>query len=137
MLMYDEQHLQARLVRRLTADRSVKVRVHVDRGAFLKRTCHQQASRLKTLFDLGAKVFLCRGVKVDGVFHHKLVVTNKRYAWSGGGNLTKASRHKNRELLLKLVGPGVQKMLASVSEARLTAEDWTIHFEKKFPTSIL
>ena len=112
--------LQARLV----DGSGFRLRVHVDSTHFVKRTCHFQLGRLKKLRDLGAEVYLCLGDKSDGVFHQKAAVSNKRFLWSGNGNFTAASRHKHDELLFKLAGLNVQKVLARLAQARARGKLW-------------
>ena len=93
----------------------------VDAQKFAERASRQQRPRLLELRRHGAKIFFCKG-KPTGVRHHgshhaKAVVVNRRVAFTGNENVSKASR-SNNGLLFRLQGNVVQQILAALAAWR-------------------
>ena len=124
--MLDEPNLCTLLLTRLTDEtRSFSLRLYLDRVQFHKGTCYFQLARVTRLQKEGAQVYLCDGVGRSGSWHKKAAVFDRRWLLTGGANFTLAARHNNEELVYKLAGPGVERVLEAFQNARARFALWT------------
>ena len=104
--------------------------ITVDHDIFHKDTSRYSRARLRELQRHGASVSLAKGFSgvslygacaFDGAMHVKAVILSHRVAYTGGSNLTKASR-VNRELSFRMTGEPVAEIFAAVLAAEQAAE---------------
>ena len=127
MILDDPAFCEA-LERKLRGRAPFSCSILVDRSNYLQRTSRHQRPVLRQLQGLGADVRLCSGLDASSVFgagaypgiHHiKAIVLDNRIAFSGGSNITRASRF-NRELAFRFTGPIVKDILQEVLNAKAT-----------------
>ena len=94
------------------------------KGTFGGNTPYFQKSRVRSLHELGAEVWLCRGDDRDGLYHRKGLIAGRRYFYTGNGNFTHWSRQHNSEWLFRMVGPVVADALADLAADRVTGREW-------------
>lgn len=130
--MYDEPQLQSVLLERLQGRNPFKLRLYLDEDTFGGTTPYFQRSRVRALYLAGLRsqsgnscqVFLCRGETKDGSYHHKGLVADRRYFYSGNGNFTNWSRTRNGEWLFYFRGPLVNETLEELAEHRQRGRLW-------------
>ena len=118
--LYDANDLHSILVRRLRGRSPFALQMLVDKEGYDERTAPRQQPKLLELQTVGAEIFLARGCGRLGRLHSKAVVVNHRVAFVGSANLTEKSK-QNHELVCKLRGPPVRKVLDAISAFRIGA----------------
>ena len=111
---YDNPALQKVLLKRLTGRAPFSLRLYLDAEMFAGRVPHFQRPRVRELFEAGAKVLLCRGLKNQGDFHCKGIVVDRRFLYTGSANATHKS-HCNEEFCFRITGPTVSQVLERLS----------------------
>ena len=99
---------------RLQGRAPFSLRLYLDAEMFAGRVPHFQRPRVRELFEAGAKVLLCRGLKNQGAFHCKGIVVDRRFLYTGSANATHKS-HCNEEFCFRITGPTVSQVLERLS----------------------
>ena len=107
---YDNPALQKVLLKRLTGRVPFSLRLYLDAEMFAGRVPHFQRPRVRELFEAGAKVLLCRGLKNQGAFHCKGIVVDRRFFTLG--------------VPMPLTSPTAMKSFAFASLGQLSARFW-------------
>ena len=111
---YDSPALQKVVLRRLAGRSPFSLRVYLDAEKFAEGCPYFQRSRVRELFNAGAKVLLCKGPKAQGAFHCKGIVVDRKYLYSGSANATYKSL-SNEEFCFRITGPSVSQVLQRLS----------------------
>ena len=124
--IYDHPEVQTALLKKLKGRSPFKLNVYIDSQQLKETSSRYSKSRLKELRSCGERctVFLGKGRTGRGSYHCKGVVVDRRYLFSGGANLTYASRHFNEEFCYKMVGPVVRQVLERLAGHRSKYEVW-------------
>ena len=122
-LMYDHPRLHSALLAFLDGTMRCRVRLWVDEEAFRTKACYYERSRLAALRAKGAVVHLCKGPGVNGCYHKKVIVIDRRVAFTGSANMTNKSE-KNAELVFIMKGPPVMQIMESLAEDTIEADEW-------------
>ncbi len=119
--VYDHTVLTEVLCTRLR--RGLELKLLVDREADEEGTAPRQQARLRELQEAGAVIHTGRGDGRFGRVHGKVVVLDKKVAFTGSPNLTNKSE-KNLELCFRMVGAPVADILRVVAEAWSRSRVW-------------
>ena len=128
--MFDDPAVFDALLKKLRGRAGLTCEIFVDGSAYKQRTCYHQAPRLRALRDSGAAVYLCTGKSgkdeygpsgVPGVHHMKALILDRRIAYSGSANVTRAAR-TNNEIMHRFTGPPVYDILAAVLAQKTGAD---------------
>ena len=121
--MFDHTLTYNTLLKGLKRRAPLKLNLYIDSEVLAGAKPRQQRTRLKTLRDNGARVFVCKGIKKKGLFHGKAMVVDRRYLYSGGANFTDNSEN-NFEFCFRMTGSVVKQVLESLAGARQTGRLW-------------
>ena len=122
-LMYKHLRLQSALVVSLGRTIPCKVRVWVYEESFREKACYYERSRLAVLHAKGALVYLCKSPGRNGCHHKKVVVTDRRTAFTGSANATNKSE-KNAELVFIMKGPPVLQIRETLAMVMAAFVEW-------------
>ena len=122
-MMYDHPRLHSALVASLGQTVPCKVRVWVDEASFRMKACYYERPRLAALHAKGALVHLCKGPGANGCYHTKVVVIDRRIAFTGSANVTNKSE-KNAELVFLMKGPPVLQIMETLATDTAAAVEW-------------
>ena len=121
--MFDHSALHKLLLKRLRGRTAFSLRIYLDIEMFAGTVPRSQRSRVKELFQAGAKVYLCKGIKAGGSFHAKGIVVDRRYLYSGNPNVTDKST-KNEEFCYRFTGPIVSQVLSRLAVQLERGKQW-------------
>ena len=121
--MYDNPSLQALLLKRLNDPKPFKLNVYIDAEMFAGEVPRYQKSRLRSLHEAGASIYVCRGSGPHGAFHGKAVVIDKMYLYTGSPNLTQKSE-VNDEMPFRICGPAVGQVYKKLEEKQSKSRLW-------------
>ena len=124
-LMYNHLRLQSPLVVSLGTTIPCKVRVWVYEDSFRAKACYYERSRLAVLHAKGAWVYLCKGPGRNRCHHKKVVVADRRTAFTGSANATNKSE-KNAELVFIMKGPPVLQIRETLAMVMAAFVEWDV-----------
>ena len=120
--MFDEPAVHEALLKKLRGRSSFACDVFVDARAYEQKTCYHEGPRLRSLRDAGATVHLCTGKSgkaeygpsgLPGAHHIKALILDRKIAYLGSANLTRAAR-TNNEIMHRFTGPPAETILSAV-----------------------
>ena len=103
--------------------RNLNLNLYIDREQFAGGVPRKQRAAIRRLYDKGAKVYICKGLRRNGSFHSKALLINRRVLCMGGANFTNKS-HDNRETMFRATGQVVSEVLADAADWRRDAVPW-------------
>ena len=124
--MFDEPAITDALLKKLRGRSNFACDIFVDARAYDQKTCYHEGPRLRSLRDAGATIHLCIGKSgkaeygpsgLPGAHHIKALILDRKIAYQGSANLTRAAR-TNNEIMHRFTGPPVETILLAVLGAR-------------------
>lgn len=88
---YDNPSVQTALLKRFKSNKLFLLNVYVDEEQFGGTIPKMQKSRLRELRVAGGRVWICKGIRGLGSYHVKGIVIDRRYLYTGSGNVTAKS----------------------------------------------
>ena len=97
---------------------NLNLNLYIDREQFAGGVPRKQRGAIRRLYDKGAKVYVCKGLRRNGSFHSKALLIDGRVLYMGGAS------HYNRETMFRATGQVIGEVLADAADWRRDAVPW-------------
>jgi len=77
--------------------RNLNLNLYIDREQFAGGVPRKQRVAIRRLYDKGAKVYICKGLRRRGSFHSKALLINRRVLYMGGSELYEQEPRQPRD----------------------------------------